>query len=182
LKNSLRDLNDKIEEAKRKKNLLVARQRRAQAQKRIAETMSALSEKSAFEAFARMEEKIDQSERQIQASAEIDEEFTGDRLAKDFKQLEAAAGANDADFRLLQLKQQMGMLGAGTAVPAKQLAAGASGSTAAGGPPASAGALPAAGATSKPAAAPAPKGGGGQPDDGIPIADVEDLPDPRKPA
>src|SRR5215210_6004769 len=52
LKNSLRDLNDKIEEAKRKKNLLVARQRRAQAQKRITETMSSLSEKSAFEAFA----------------------------------------------------------------------------------------------------------------------------------
>src|SRR5918997_3296894 len=39
LKNSLRDLNDKIEEAKRKKNLLIARQRRAQAQHRIAETM-----------------------------------------------------------------------------------------------------------------------------------------------
>ena len=58
LKNSLRDLNDKIEEAKRKKNLLVARQRRAQAQQRIAETMSSLSEKSAFEAFARMEERI----------------------------------------------------------------------------------------------------------------------------
>src|ERR671939_2177198 len=36
LKNSLRDLNDKIEEAKRK-NLLIARQRRAQAQKRITE-------------------------------------------------------------------------------------------------------------------------------------------------
>src|SRR5688500_14018772 len=58
LKNSLRDLNDKIEEAKRKKNLLIARQRRAQAQKRIAETMSSMGEKSAFEAFARMEEKI----------------------------------------------------------------------------------------------------------------------------
>jgi phage shock protein A len=56
LKNQLRDLNDKIEEAKRKKNLLIARQRRAQAQQRIAETMSSLSEKSAFEAFARMEE------------------------------------------------------------------------------------------------------------------------------
>ena len=39
LKLSLRQLNDKIEEAKRKKNLLLARQRRAQAQKRIAETM-----------------------------------------------------------------------------------------------------------------------------------------------
>ncbi|MFA6168030.1 MAG: PspA/IM30 family protein, partial [Gemmatimonadaceae bacterium] len=56
LKNSLRDLNDKIEEAKRKKNLLLARQRRAQAQARINETMSSMSEKSAFEAFARMEE------------------------------------------------------------------------------------------------------------------------------
>jgi hypothetical protein len=39
LKNSLRTLNDKIEEAKRKKNLLLARQRRAEAQKRIAQTM-----------------------------------------------------------------------------------------------------------------------------------------------
>src|ERR687893_2895290 len=65
LKNSLRDLNDKIEEAKRKKNLLIARQRRAQAQKRIAETMSHLSETSAFEAFARMEEKIVANEKQI---------------------------------------------------------------------------------------------------------------------
>src|SRR5688500_12881300 len=59
LKNSLRDLNDKIEEAKRKKNLLIARQRRAQAQQRIHETMSSMSEKSAFEAFARMEERIE---------------------------------------------------------------------------------------------------------------------------
>src|SRR6266571_3620844 len=40
LKGSLRDLNDKIEEAKRKKNLLLARQRRADAQKRISQTMS----------------------------------------------------------------------------------------------------------------------------------------------
>src|SRR3712207_5042217 len=70
LKNSLRDLNDKIEEAKRKKNLLVARQRRAQAQKRIAETMSSMSEKSAFEAFARMEERIEQNERLLKATTD----------------------------------------------------------------------------------------------------------------
>jgi phage shock protein A len=113
LKNSLRDLNDKIEEAKRKKNLLIARQRRAQAQKRIAETMSALSEKSAFEAFSRMEERIEQSERQIKASTEIDEEFTGDRLAKDFKQLEQSATSASADSQLLALKQKMGLIGPG---------------------------------------------------------------------
>ena len=40
LKLSLRQLNDKIEEAKRKKNILVARAKRAEAQQRIQETMS----------------------------------------------------------------------------------------------------------------------------------------------
>ena len=40
LKLSLRQLNDKIEEAKRKKNILVARSKRAEAQQRIQETMS----------------------------------------------------------------------------------------------------------------------------------------------
>src|SRR4029077_18768950 len=104
LKNSLRDLNDKIEEAKRKKNLLVARQRRAEAQKRIHETMSSLSEKSAFEAFARMEERIENNKRQLQASVEIEEEFTGDRLAQDFKQLERTPTAGSVDMQLLALK------------------------------------------------------------------------------
>lgn len=194
LKNALRDLNDKIEEAKRKKNLLIARQRRAQAQKRIAETMSSLSEKSAFEAFARMEERIDQSERQIRALAEIDEEFTGDRLAKDFKQLEQGASVNDADFRLLQLKQQMGLLGSAGA-PAKQLGAGAvpggasaggsgaagvakptlPGAGAPGGPPA----LPAAGSPSTTGSGSSAASGSG---DSIPTADVEELPNTRKPA
>jgi phage shock protein A len=124
LKNSLRDLNDKIEEAKRKKNLLVARQRRAQAQKRIAETMSSLSEKSAFEAFARMEERIEQSERQLKASVEIEEEFTGDRLAQDFKRLEKSASSNSVDMQLLALKQKMGVLPAGTPAEKRQLGAG----------------------------------------------------------
>ena len=113
LKNSLVDLNDKIEEAKRKKNLLLARQRRAQAQQKISETMSSMSEKSAFEAFARMEEKITSNERMIKASNEIEEEFTGDRLSHDFKLLEKTAGSASADQRLLELKQKMGMLPGG---------------------------------------------------------------------
>jgi phage shock protein A len=124
LKNSLRDLNDKIEEAKRKKNLLIARQRRAQAQQRIAETMSSLSEKSAFEAFARMEERIETNERQIRATAEIDEEFSGDALAGQFKQLEKGVAAASVDGQLLALKQKMGVLGSGAAAQQRQLAAG----------------------------------------------------------
>ena len=124
LKNSLRDLNDKIEEAKRKKNLLIARQRRAQAQQRIAETMSSLSEKSAFEAFARMEERIETNERQIRAHAEIEEEFTGDRLQQDFKQLEKGAATASVDNQLLALKQKMGILPPPGAAQNKALNAG----------------------------------------------------------
>src|SRR6476620_2352784 len=124
LKNSLRDLNDKIEEAKRKKNLLIARQRRAQAQQRIAETMSSMSEKSAFEAFARMEERIETNERQLKASAEIEEEFTGDRLQRDFKMLEKGAVSVSVDNQLLALKQKMGMLPAGGTTNNKALGTG----------------------------------------------------------
>lgn len=124
LKNSLRDLNDKIEEAKRKKNLLIARQRRAQAQKRISETMSSLSEKSAFEAFSRMEERIETSERQLKAASEIDEEFSGDTLQREFKQLERGGASGSVDQQLLALKQKMGVLPAGSSAPAKQLGRG----------------------------------------------------------
>jgi phage shock protein A len=124
LKESLRGLNDNIEEANRKKNLLLAKQRRADAQKRINETMSHISEKSAFEAFARMEEKIDSNERKIRASAEIDEEFSGDKLAKDFKRLEAAGGNQSAEMLLIQLKQKMGVLPPGAVTSSKALGAG----------------------------------------------------------
>lgn len=125
LKQSLRDLNEKIEEAKRKKNLLLARQRRAEAQARISQTMSGLSDNSAFDAFNRMEEKITANERQLQAAQEIDEEFSGDRLAGEFKQLERSSGGATADAQLLQLKQRMGMLAAGAPASSRQLGAGA---------------------------------------------------------
>jgi len=89
LKASLRQLNDKIEEAKRKRNLLIAKQKRAQAQKRIHETMSGLSDTSAFEAFNRMAEKIEESERRSLAQAEVNEALAGDTLEQDFLRLES---------------------------------------------------------------------------------------------
>jgi len=121
LKNSLRTLNDKIEEAKRKKNILVARQRRAEAQQRIHETMSSMSDKSAFETFERMSERIEQNERKALANVELSEELEGDTLQKQFSQLEYKA---DADTQLLALKQRMGMIGPGKGDQAKQLGAG----------------------------------------------------------
>jgi len=101
LKASLRQLNDKIEEAKRKKNILIARQKRAEAHKRIQETMGAISDKSAFETFERMAEQIEHEER---------------------KGIEVKA---NADEQLLALKRKMGLLPGGTQEQARALGKGA---------------------------------------------------------
>ncbi len=106
LKTALRMLNDKIEEAKRKKNVLEARLKRAEAQKAIQETMSGLSNASAFETFDRMTAKVDQIEAEAEAQAQLQEETTGDALAHKFKQLEQKSGADDD---LLALKRKMGL-------------------------------------------------------------------------
>jgi phage shock protein A len=107
LKKALRLLNDKIEEAKRKKNVLIARKKRAEAQKAIQETMSGLRDQSAFETFDRMTQKIDQIEAEAEAQADLAEEYTGDVLASQFATLERKASADDD---LVALKRKMGML------------------------------------------------------------------------
>jgi phage shock protein A len=111
LRDALRQLNEKIQEAQRKKNLLIAQQRRAQAQRRIHETMSGLSDSSAFEAFDRMADRIQQNERLALAAASVSEELTGDNLEREFKQLETGGG-DAIDYKLLEMKQQMGLLAA----------------------------------------------------------------------
>ena len=118
LKLSLRQLNDKIEEAKRKKNILVARAKRAEAQQRIQETMSGMSDRSAFESFERMTEKIEASERRALAAAELNEEVSGDRLVQQFEQL---AYKGSSDQQLLELKQRMGLIAPAQGQPTRQL-------------------------------------------------------------
>ena len=107
LKKALRMLNDKIEEAKRKKNVLIARKKRAEAQRSIQETMSGLRDQSAFETFDRMSQKVDQIEAEAEAQSELAEEYSGDTLASQFSQLEKT---HSADSDLTALKRKMGML------------------------------------------------------------------------
>ncbi len=116
LKLALRALNNKIEEAKRKKNLLIARKKRAEAQKAIQETMSGLKNASAFETFDRMAGRIEQMEAEAEAHAELNEEATGDTLAHKFRELEVTKGA---DEDLLALKRSMGLLPPEPPPPAK---------------------------------------------------------------
>src|SRR6266581_3437441 len=116
LKVSLRQLNDRIEDAKRKKNILIARH------KRIQETMSSIGDKGVFETFERMAEQIEHEERKLIAAAEVNEDLSGDTLVKQFQSLEVKA---DADQQLIELKRKMGLLPAASGGESKQLGKGA---------------------------------------------------------
>jgi phage shock protein A len=126
LKDALRLLNNKIEEAKRKKNILIARKKRAEAQQQIANTMQGLGDTSAFDTFDRMAERIQLMEAEAEAGAELAGELSGDTLESKFLQLEQGPGGSDDDA-LSELKAKMGLLEAPKGGEAKQLGAGAKG-------------------------------------------------------
>jgi phage shock protein A len=106
LKESLRELQNKIDEAQRKKNLLIARAKRAEAQQKIQDTISTVSgNRSAFEAFDRMSAKVDQMEAMADASKELEDLSNDTNLEKKFKELEKSDTSTDA--MLLELKEKM---------------------------------------------------------------------------
>ena len=106
LKQSLRGLQQKIEEAQRKKNLLIARAKRAEAQKRIQATIGSMADNSAFAAFDKMATKVEQIEAEVDAMAELEDMSSkSDDIEKQFAALEGS-GAN-ADILLEDLRKQM---------------------------------------------------------------------------
>ena len=117
LKEGLRRLQGKIDEAQRKKNLLIARNKRAQAQRKIAQTMGGLSDTGAFDAFERMEAKVGEVEARASASTELQAELSGDTLGSEIASLDAPSD----DAALLDLKRKMGLLPEPTAEPTPRL-------------------------------------------------------------
>lgn len=114
LKDSLRQLQNKIDEASRKKNILIARAKRAEAQDKINKTMSSISgNKSAFDTFDRMSKKVDEIEARTEAHKELEEMSSGASLEKQFAQLESSGAG--ADLLLEQLKAKMLTDGSGGA-------------------------------------------------------------------
>ncbi|MDR0403252.1 MAG: PspA/IM30 family protein [Treponema sp.] len=106
LKEALRELQNKIEEAQRKKNLLVARAKRAEAQKKIQTTMSSVSgNRSAFDTFDRMAQKVDQLEAEAEAAKELEDFSSSNNLEKRFAELEKSDSS--ADLLLADLKEKM---------------------------------------------------------------------------
>lgn len=131
LKDALRLLNNKIEEAKRKKNILIARKKRAEAQQQIANTMQGLGDTSAFDTFDRMAERIQLMEAEAEAGAELAGELSGDTLESKFLQLEQGGIGSEEDA-LAELKAKMGLLEA-PKESTKQLNAGVGGAASGGG-------------------------------------------------
>jgi phage shock protein A len=113
LKESLRQLQSRIDEASRKKNILIARAKRAEAQDKINKTMSSISgNKSAFDTFERMAKKVDELEARAEAHKELEDATSGASLEKQFAQLESSSAS--ADALLEDLKRRMLTEDAGT--------------------------------------------------------------------
>ncbi len=102
LKERLRELERKIGEANRKKHLLIARQKRAKAQKAIHETMAGMKDSSAFDTFDRMEQKVGDMEARADAAAEM-ADFEKDPLEDEFAALEKTGNVED-DLAALKAK------------------------------------------------------------------------------
>jgi phage shock protein A len=91
------ELKAKIEEARGKQAMLTARAQMADTQKQFAKSMSGTDSKSAFAKMEKMERKIEQSEAEAQAYAELN----GAQKADDpFKKLESDS-AVDAEMQRL---------------------------------------------------------------------------------
>ncbi|MBN2533042.1 MAG: PspA/IM30 family protein [Spirochaetales bacterium] len=105
LKDSLKMLQQKIEEAQRKKNILIARAKRAETTKKIQETMGNMKDNNAFAVFDRMSEKVDKLESEADALTELEDLSADSSLEAQFKELESS-GTN-ADLLLEELKAKM---------------------------------------------------------------------------
>jgi len=94
LRKHLEGLELKIEEARRKKDLIIARRRLAQAQKGLQATASYVSAAGAGETFERIEDKVEDLEAEADAAAELASSF----LEARFERLSDDAHEGDAEL------------------------------------------------------------------------------------
>lgn len=71
LKNGLATLQEKIEEAEHKRAILIARAKRAEAEKNIRETVTGIAESSAANAFDRIQDRVTETEAHAEAYREL---------------------------------------------------------------------------------------------------------------
>ena len=103
LKSRVEVLRSKLDEARMKQNMLIARARMAEAQKGVATSLSGTDSTSAFSKLDKMEKKIEGQEAEAEAFSSMSGDTT---FAKDeFKEMEQQNSVND---ELERLKKEMG--------------------------------------------------------------------------
>ena len=108
VKDAIISLDRKIQDADRRKGILIARQKRAQAQHTINNTLQQLSTNNAGTTFGDMEDRITQLEAEADAAGELAELGTGSAEAgveEQFKALEAG----NVDDALEAMRQQLAL-------------------------------------------------------------------------
>lgn len=99
LKADMRKLENKISEAKNKKDMYIARARSAEATQRVNDFLGDVNTGSSLSAFEQMEEKV----TEMEASAEASQELGQDDMEQQFAALEQGS---DVDSELNQMKQE----------------------------------------------------------------------------
>jgi len=107
LKDALQKLEDKIGEASRKKDLLIARARRADAEASINQTLSNINTASPLSGLDRMEEKVRDKEARAKAYSDLNTDTLDDKFA-------ALESQTKLDDDLAALKSKMGHGSTGT--------------------------------------------------------------------
>ena len=97
LKDGLRQLEAKIDEATAKRDLLIARSRRAKAEETVHRTLSGIRGTGALSEFERLEERVEHQEARAQAYTEL----STDTLEQRFATLETES---EVDRQLRELK------------------------------------------------------------------------------
>ncbi|NEP83017.1 MAG: PspA/IM30 family protein [Okeania sp. SIO3C4] len=110
LKQNMRQLEQKISEAKLKKNMYIARARSAKASEKLNEVLGTVNTGNALNAFDRMEEKV----MQLEAKSEAIAELGTDSLEKQFASLEEG---NDIEAELEAMKAEILPRGTNSQLP-----------------------------------------------------------------
>jgi phage shock protein A len=100
----VRQLKSKLEEARMKQNMLIARSKMADAQKSVSTSLSSTDSTSAFTKLEKMEQKVNAKEAEAQAFTEMAGETNS--LNDEFEALEKNSAVDD---ELAKLKEELGM-------------------------------------------------------------------------
>lgn len=102
LRQRLTDLEAEVQKAYTKKQVLIARDKAAQATSKANEILSKTTSSGAMSVIEKMETKVQEREARAAALSEL----SGDSLEKQFKNFE---GKSDVEMELLALKKSMGV-------------------------------------------------------------------------